>query len=544
MRVLAIAFTVLASSISPAQDSLKYWVQLTDKNNNGFSISQPEAYLSSRALQRRAKQGIAVDQKDLPLTEGYVDSLEALGATILNRSKWFNAVTFSTNDTGLIQQIQSLGFVHATEPVRRWRGNLEHNSEDYEPRNSSLRTFQDYGEALAQIKMLNGDVVHDIGYSGRGIMIAVIDAGFSEVQTSRFFDVLWDEGRVLATRDFVDGDDQVFDHSTHGTAVLSTIAAYVPGEMIGTGYNAEFLLLRSEDGASEFLIEEDNWVAAAEFADSMGADILSTSLGYTTFNDSLMDHTYADMDGNSTRITIGGDVAASRGMLVVNSAGNEGASSWHYIGAPADGDSVLAVGSVDANRNYSAFSSTGPSFDGRVKPDVAAMGQGVAVVPGSTVVTSSGTSFSGPIIAGMAACLWEAHPEKSNMEIYNAIIESAHQFNNPDSLLGYGIPNFVNALYSLEDPQNPTSPSKAFITPSLFNDYFTLYFANEDDFEGSIAAYDALGRVVFQSPFSFRQNTNYAVPFDGSGLPSGAYFLRVNKSESETVRMMKLRSGF
>jgi subtilisin family serine protease len=538
MRALAIAFTLLAGNIARAQDSLKYWVQFTDKNSNGFSIAQPESYLSARALERRSKQGIAIDEKDLPLTEIYVDSMASLGATILNRSKWFNAVSFSTNDTQLILQVQSLGFVNDTEAVKRLRGNITDKFEACSPQ-PNLRTFQDYGQALTQIKMLNGDVVHDIGYSGRGVMIAVIDAGFSEVETSRFFDVLWDEGRIIATRDFVDGDDLVFDHSQHGAAVLSTIAAYTPGEMIGTGYNAEFLLLRSEEGGSEFLIEEDNWVAAAEFADSMGADILSTSLGYTNFDDSLMDHTYADMDGNTTRITIGGDIAASRGMLVINSAGNEGASPWHYIGAPADGDSVLAVGSVDANRNYSPFSSTGPSFDGRVKPDVAAMGQGVTVAIGPSLLTSSGTSFAGPIIAGMAACLWEAHPEKTNMEIYNAIIGSAHQINVPDSLLGYGIPNFVNALYSLEGPPVPTPPASAYAIPTLVHDYFTLYFASDSDFEGSITAFDALGRAIFDSPFSFRHRTNYAVPFDGSGLPPGAYFVRINKTDRETVRILK-----
>lgn len=541
MRWPVIALALVAGNLARSQDSLKYWVQFTDKNNNGYSIAQPEFFLSARALARRAKQEIAVDYKDLPLTEAYVDSLKALGANILNRSRWFNAVTFSTNDTTLIQQVAGLGFVQGTQAVRRYRGKPENEFETYESSFGLHRTFQDYGPAFNQIRMLNGDVVHDIGFSGRGVMIAVIDAGFNDALNTPVLDVLFDEGRVLATRDFVDGDDWVYESSGHGTAVLSTIAAYLPGTMIGTGFNAGFLLLRSEDVSSEFLIEEDNWVSAAEFADSMGADILSTSLGYFLFDDSLMDHTYADLDGNTTRITVAGDIAASRGMLVVNAAGNEGATAWHYIIAPADGDSIMAVGSVNKDRNYSGFSSTGPSFDGRVKPDVAAMGEGVAVAIGGSVFMSNGTSFACPIISGMAACLWEAYPDKTNMEIYRAIIESAHQFSNPDSLLGYGIPNFVNALFHLGEPPAPGA-GEAYAAPSLFSDDFTLYFSSSSDFEGSIEAFDALGRLVFQSPFSFRTGTNYAVPFDGTGLPPGAYFIRILKEEgsTEVVRLLKV----
>lgn len=533
------ALLLLINTPTLAQDSLKYWVQFTDKNNNGYSVSQPELFLSQRALDRRSSQGIAIDEKDLPLTEAYVDSLRSAGANILNYSKWFNAVTFSTNDTQLVQQLAVFPFVQGTQAVRRWRGTLEDESQVVQ---GNQRTFNDYGNAFTQIAMLNGDVVHDIGYTGRGVLIAVIDAGFSGTNTHAFFDLLRAENRIVATRDFVDGDADVYAHSTHGTAVLSTIGAWAPGEMIGTAYQADFLLLRSEAVGSEFLIEEDNWIAAAEFADSLGADILTTSLGYNTFDDTLMNHSYADLDGNTTRITIGSDVAASRGMLVVNSAGNEGSSSWRFVNAPADGDSVLAVGSVDLTRSYSPFSSQGPTFDGRIKPDVAAMGQDVTVAgSGGGAVTSNGTSFSAPIIAGMAACLWEAYPNKSGMEIHQAIIQSAHQFTNPDNFLGYGIPNFLNALHLLDDADHP-APDKAYVSPVLFSDFFTLYFAADRTEEGSIAVYDATGRLFFESPFSFRQGSSYAVPYNGTALPSGAYFVRIRtESGDETVRLLKLK---
>jgi len=543
MLRLALPGLLLAGITSPAQDSLKYWIQFTDKNNNGFSISQPEQFLSARSLERRSKQNIAIDFKDLPVTEAYVDSLRALGANILNRSKWMNAVTISTDDTALMQQISFLPFVKSSQTVKRF-GLLKPDDkfEKLSPTFGGQRTFNDYGHAFTQIRMLNGDVVHDIGYTGKGVLIAVIDAGFSEAHTHELFVNLRDEARILATRDFVDGDDWVYDHSGHGTAVLATLAAWYPGEMIGTAYDAEYLLLRSEDVESEFLIEEYNWISAAEFADSMGADILTTSLGYSTFDDSTMNHTYADMDGNTTRITIGSDIAASRGMLVVNSAGNQGASGWKYVTAAADGDSVLAVGSVDADGNYSNFSSQGPTYDGRVKPDVVAMGQGVTVsgFGESLTATSSGTSFSGPIIAGMAACLWEAYPHKSNMDIYRAIIQSAHQYDYPDTLMGYGIPNFVNALYILDQPPPPEPVREAYAHPRVTGDHFTLYFRGKSNSEGTIEAFDMHGHAVYVTPFSFRAETNYAVPFDLSAMPSGLYLFRIRQGGWEVVRVVKV----
>ncbi|MFH1321484.1 MAG: S8 family serine peptidase [Bacteroidota bacterium] len=436
----------------------KYWIQFTDKNNSPFSISDPAAFLSQRAIDRRTVQNIPIELNDLPVNPAYIDSVRSTGVSILNRSKWFNAVTIDTtgtNDTLVLDKIQSFSFVTQMDTVGKWKGPLlsdvgvdkwEIENSTIAPVFSSLSEDTDYGQSLNQIAMIGGDILHAHGYRGEGIIIAVLDAGFRNADIIPAFDSLRANDQIIGTWDFVNREVNVFGYHSHGTWVLSTMAANLPGQIVGTAPKARYWLLRTEDGDSEYVIEEDNWVAGAEFADSAGADVFNTSLGYTTFNDSTQDHTYADMDGNTTRITIGADIAASKGILVVNAAGNEGSSSWHYIVAAADGDSVLAVGAVDADGNYAGFSSAGPSFDGRIKPNVAAQGSNTVcagIYGGITML--SGTSVASPIISGMAACLWQANPGATNMQVFDAIQQSASQYQNPDYLLGYGIPFFTAA---------------------------------------------------------------------------------------------------
>ncbi len=313
----------------------------------------------------------------------------------------------------------------------------------------------DYGQAFNQINMLNGIPLHDLGLDGAGMTIAVLDAGFLNADVIEAFDSLWLNNQIIGYKDFVSPlAPDIFDSHYHGTMVLSTMGANLPTEMVGTAPKADYWLLRSEDGATEYLIEELNWASAAEFADSLGADIINSSLGYTTYDDPAQDHTYEDMDGNTTPITIAADLAASKGILVVNSAGNSGSSSWHYIGAPADGDSVFTIGAVNSSGNYASFSSTGPTYDDRIKPNVVAQGQGSTVISAysGNVTSGNGTSFSSPITAGMVACLWQAHPNKKNTEIMEAIQQSASQALNPDSLLGYGIPDYFAAHSTLSLP--------------------------------------------------------------------------------------------
>jgi subtilisin family serine protease len=313
--------------------------------------------------------------------------------------------------------------------------------------------------------------------------------------------------------------------------VLSTMGANQPGQLIGTAPKASYWLLRSEDGASEYLIEEYNWVTAAEFADSVGADIINSSLGYTEFNDPLQNHTYADMNGDNTPITRGADFAASRGMLVVNSLGNEGGSAWYYLSAPSDGDSVMGIGAVDGNGIIAGFSAHGPSYDGRVKPNVVAMGSGVYVINAYTsneFTFSGGTSFSSPILAGLAACLWQANPMMTNMQIRESIEKSASQYQTPDASMGHGIPDFVMANNILTVIDTPVSGSLATeIFPNPVSDRIHIRIHGTESGEGRVVLSDLSGRVVFSLDINVNAGELITIP-TGNFMPKGIYLLRLS----------------
>lgn len=524
----------------------KYWIQFTDKNNSGFSISQPSDFLSQRSLQRRIMQNIPIDNKDLPVTQAYIDSLESMGFTVLNPSKWLNSVTVQVDSAAQLASILSLGFVNGYQKVHRLecREREEASLTAQKPVSFLKYSSYNYGQAATQIEMMNGNMLHNQGFRGQGMQIAVIDAGFFQVDSIALFDSLWANNQILGVRDFVDHDHSVFEDYHHGMKVLSILAANVPGSFIGVAPKASYWLLRSENVQSEYVVEEDNWVAAAEFADSVGADILTTSLGYTTFNDPAQNHDYSDMDGNTTRISIASDIAASRGMLVVNSAGNEGNDPWHYISAPADGDSVLAVGAVDDMGAYAPFSSTGPSADGQVKPNVAAMGMGTTVSSTSGSVSSgSGTSFSAPLVAGLAACLWQANPGMTNMELFQAIEQSGSQYQNPDSLLGYGIPDFAAANLLLHNVIYDQFDKEAIfkVFPNPFSSQFSIQLYSPDSQLVRYSMYDMKGSLILSSEknmdyTSFR-SIDVKVP---QTLENGIYFLRlVTQNAVYSIKVIK-----
>ncbi len=455
---------ILFSQVAPD----KYWVKFTDKNNSPYSVNNPEAFLSQKAIDRRLAHGIAIIENDLPVSQTYIQAVANAGATVLTVSKWYNSVTIYTTSSAVINTINQLPFVLSVSKSNA-NGNLPPEKSakpffdketygdvpgDQKPEGDLSDQVYNYGSATNQISMLNGIALHDLGFDGTGMTIAVLDAGFLNANIIDAFDSLWNNGQILGTKDFASPQSpNIFGSHYHGTMVLSTMGSYLPGQMVGTAPKADYWLLRSEDGATEYLIEELNWVSAAEFADSVGADVINSSLGYTTFDNSSQNHTYQDMDGNTTPITIGADMAVSKGMIIVNSAGNDGGSAWQYIGGPADGDSVFSIGAVTASGNYASFSSTGPTYDGRTKPDVVAQGSGSAIVnTNGTVTTGSGTSFSSPITAGMVACLWQAHPDKRNTEIMDAIRQSGSLASNPNQLLGYGIPDYFAAHTLLSAP--------------------------------------------------------------------------------------------
>lgn len=423
-----------------------YWVKLKDKNGTSYQINHPEAFLSQRAISRRARQHIPIDETDLPVSHIYLDSLKKRGLEVVHTSKWLNGATVKTSDTALIRKIAALPFVASvqlTKPaITKKSIHLKFSVEEL----YSAIDPANYGNAIFQLTQLNGQYLHNNGFRGKGIQIAILDAGFWHVNEISAFDSLRTTNRILGTRDFVEPGSDIYQQHYHGMSVLSTMGSNLPGSLVGTAPDASYYLFRTEDDPTEYLIEEDNWVAGAELADSLGVDVINSSLGYTTFDDVAMNHSYSDMNGKKTRITQGANMAFQKGILVVTSAGNEGNGAWKQIIAPADGENVIAVAAVDLLGIRASFSSVGPAYGGAIKPNVAAMGSRTYLITSSGLRGySSGTSFSSPVLAGMGACLMQANPYSNVKQIKMAIEQSASIYNKPDSLLGYGIPDFEKA---------------------------------------------------------------------------------------------------
>lgn len=544
-RLQLLILIIVIVNISFAQvASNSYRLYLTDKNNNTYSTDNPEDFLSQQAINRRLQQGIEIKLNDLPVSKFYLDSLKNLGLVILNKSKWLNTVVVHTNNQELIDTITKIGFVKSKQKTSSV---LKQNSNktSFEKKDLTILSKNDdpldYGNATSQISMLNGHVLHQNGYKGQGITIAVIDAGFLDVDILPAFDSLWNNKQIVGTKDFVDGDEHVFDtsNSSHGMKVLSTMGGNIPGELIGTAPEANYWLLRSEEASTEYLIEEDNWTAAAEFADSVGADIITSSLGYSEFDDSTQNYTYSDMDGNTTFITKAADCAASKGILMLNSAGNAGNSEWKYITAPGDGDSVLTVGAVDEFASYASFSGTGPTSDGRIKPNVAAIGYQAAIqgIDGSITV-ANGTSFSTPIMAGMVACLWQYYPELNNMQIIQKIEESAHQYSNPDYELGYGIPDFGKAA-NLINTDIHSFAEKTFlkIYPNPFYSYINIELLRNSNETVTVELYSIMGEKIMEIQKSLMVQTNIELN-NLEDLSTGIYMIKIkigNKTAQERI---------
>ncbi len=540
---------VLNAQIAPN----KYYIQFTDKNNSPYSINDPETFLTARAIARRQAQNIPIQENDIPVNPQYVQGVAATGAQILNTSRWLNGVTIFTDDSTVLTAIEALPYVDHLVKATGGRSNgktyfenesfTTKNKNEIVSANRETDTY-DYGFAYNQINQIKGIGLHDLGFRGQGMVIAVLDAGYGGVLNQPLFDSLRANNQILGTKDFVVPNGNVYFVHWHGRMVLSCMAANISGLMIGTAPKASYWLLRSEDGASENVIEEYNWVSAAEFADSVGADIINSSLGYINFDDSTFNHPYSDMDGNTCISTIGADIAASKGIIVTNSAGNSGNNSFFpWVGAPADGDSVFTIGAVDSTGVRSTFSSIGPTYDGRIKPTVMAQGQGVAIADGDTgVIYGDGTSFSSPIIAGMTACLWQAHPEMNNMDIIQALKGSASQSSFPDNYMGWGIPNYMFAnsiLTNIEMNKTGNNMAKAF--PNPFRNVLQIEFKLNDSSVCKMKLFNAFGELVMSRSFLFTKFTAVvSLSKEISNLPAGIYFLKiVNEKKSETLKLIK-----
>ncbi|WP_343330068.1 S8 family serine peptidase [Polaribacter staleyi] len=530
------------------------WVFLKDKPNQTTYLENPLTMLTQRALDRRNRLNIPLDVKDVPVDENYYTQLKNdVNITVLAKSKWLNAIHVQGNVVALNNLMSAYSFIDHLEFANKSLNlNPKLKGKAITPNhyNKFNKTLSDvvYGAADNQIKMLHGDFLHAQGLTGEGQIIAIIDAGFPNVNTLDAFKRIRDNNQILGGYDFVERSEEFYAGDSHGTHVLSTIGGYLENQFVGTAPDASFYLFRTENAPIEVPLEESLWVEAAERADSLGVDVINTSLGYTTFDNPNYNYTYADLDGKTTFISRGAEIGASRGMLLVNAVGNEGNGSWKYMGAPADATSVISVGAVDSSGNIASFSSFGPTADGRIKPEILAQGKNPAIInylSGEVSTFSSGTSFSSPIMAGLIACLNQNEgfllktsskkiTDNFNTYLKQAVYKSADKFNNPTDQYGYGIPNFEVALNSymasLSVLENTVINLNVY--PNPVKDQFLITTDITSNF--TIEIYSILGKKVFE-----KVGLNSKI-IDISFLESGIYFLKITKgNQHKKIKLIK-----
>ena len=475
-KLLLITITTVLVAAAFGQSPAKYWVAFTDKKGTPYSIDKPEAFLSPRAIELRKAHGIAIDERDLPVNPDYVRQVLALdtAARCFTTTKWHNGMTVYALRDDMKEAIEKLPFVDSVQrtdvpkdtllpPIKPAYvfpgsgGSLVHTYQADIKKNNDF----DYGNATKQVRVNNVQWLHRMGFRGEGMQMMVLDGGFQNIDSIPCFEVLRNDHRLLGARNFVEPEKDPMRKHSHGTMVLSCIASYLPGLLVGTAPMVQVYVAQTEESGSEDRVEEDNWVAGLEYADSLGCQVLNSSLGYTVFDDSVNQRTYADMTGEVSRASRAATIAASKGLLICNSAGNEGASNWKYLGAPADAKDILTVGAVNIKRKRAYFSSFGPTADGRIKPDACAVGRNTYIsTPTGLVTIADGTSFSSPMLSGMVTCLWQAFPEKSNYEIMEAVRKAGDRnvslngeiLEEPDPKdgYGYGITDFLRAYNILK----------------------------------------------------------------------------------------------
>ncbi len=538
--VILAAFLLLLSGLGPSKAQAPpgdgglwfYRVWFNEKSGDTEDYF-PEDLLSPAAIARREKYDIPLlAESDIPVSRQHIITLSRLGLGLRCTSKWLNTALFSAASPKDIEALEEYYFIDSIQLVRH-------------PSDPVKKSYNKYGitEPLAgpvpsdPRVPLNGTVLHQSGLTGKNVIIAVLDAGFANADAIESLMPLRQREGIIATRDFVNGTSNVYNYHTHGTSVLSILAGSLQGILNGTAPGADYLLLRTEDDESEYPVEEDYWVAAAEYADSAGADIITSSLGYFTFDDSSMDYSFGDMNGDSPFITRGADLAASKGILVVNSAGNERDNDWIRIIAPSDGDSVLCVGAIKFDLTISDFSSAGYSADGQVKPDVVAPGVAVPLQnePGMWY-GGSGTSFSCPVISGMCASLMQAIPRASPAQIIDVLHRSSDRYNQPDSLYGYGIPDFLKALRLLEAIHTVIPSEKVTAGPNPFTNEIMFWFREPPGHLG-ITVTGANGTKVMEMDYPVYVARSFRI--EGLGhLERGIYLVKVTTGLGEKVFKM------
>lgn len=544
---LILFLTFFLSGALQGQAQNRYAVHYKFKPQQEFSIAQPTQYLTSKSIERRDRQSIAIDSLDLPVSERYIQEVGAHVDAFLYHSKWVNASLVIANEES-VEAIEGLpfvekvvlaapGFVGEGIPLNRVKekAGLTLNFNLRSKSNKSNTAYE------MQNAILGIQEMHEAGFKGKGVTVAVFDAGFPGVDQIPAFAHLFDNGQIVGTKDFVHvWNENIFTKNQHGTNVLSLMAVDDPDILIAAAPEADYILCITEEVATEFRIEEYNWIKAAEYADSLGVDIINSSLGYWDFDDRSMNYTVEDMDGETALISRGAHIAGTKGILIVTSAGNYGTRGEFSITAPADAKGILAVGAVNSTLQRAGFSSQGPTVDGRIKPDVSTYGEQVWLLrPNGNLGTSNGTSFSSPQIAAFAAGLWQAKPEWSKDELIEQIVKSSSQANNPDNLLGYGIPNFVKAYFGevlgIVESENEDN-WKVYPNPIHGNALF-VKFGNQDSGEFSLIGSDGkvlqkvnVQRASIQEPFEV------VIP----DLPTGVYIVEMHSgNQLKRTKLMK-----
>lgn len=528
---------ILMSSTGWAQVN-RYLVFFKDKAGTTYNTSAQLEFLSQRAIDRRILQGIPVTPADFPVNQNYIQGVKDIGANAFFSTRWMNGVLVQC-DMSIVPAIEALAYVERVEFVGPNERLLTGGRRRVELRTKEIKTAS---STQFQLQMIGLDEMHNAGHRGNDVVIAVFDGGFQGVDTAQPFQHIFDDDRmnVTVSTDFVRNTNDVFQYDDHGTQVFSVIAAFQEGFFTGGSYEAEYQLYVTEDVSSEYRIEEYNWLFAAERADSAGADVVNSSLGYYDFNDSNMNYSQSAMDGKTTVVSRAAQMLAERGVIVVCSAGNEGNIAWKLITAPADAKDVLAVANVNSAGQRAGSSSIGPAADGRIKPDVAALGVNTSVIkPSGGLGSASGTSLASPLVASLAAGLRQRYPNLSNVEIINAIRKSASQSASPDNLLGFGIPNFTAVVNYIEQSHQenvfevyPNPVTKDSITISPFDPNLVR--------SCKVEVLTSQGQTVYEASVNFswanRTHTSYV-----TSLPSGIYFMRISWGDKRfTYRVVKV----
>jgi len=515
------------------------WVYFNTKLNATFYFNNPLQMLSQRALDRRILQNIALDLKDVPIDQSFINQIAASnGITVMAKSKWLNAlhVRGSVANINLLTNFSFVNNVSFANRLLNSNTSGRHvsvNKLQKVNKDLDVQITFNYGNSSNQISMLNGHLLHQQNFTGTGKIIAVLDAGFPAVNTILPFDRLRTNNLILGGYNFVDRNTNIYSQNSHGTLVLSTMGGFTENQLVGTAPDASYYLFVTEDAATENPVEESLWVEAAETADSLGADIINTSLGYFIYDNPNYSYTYSDMNGTTSFISRGANVAFSRGMIVVVSAGNSGATANPHIGSPADATNVLTVGAVNSAEQYVSFSSIGPTFDGRVKPDVMALGFNATIsnTQGS-IVTASGTSFSSPILGGLVACLRQALPNKTNQQIVDLIKASSDRFTTPNAQYGYGIPDFSLALNNGLSIIN-NEKNGFLISPNPTAGAIKITFSNQIK-QSNFQLFNAMGQIVIE-----KELTNPTL-LSLENLSNGIYFYKIQSNTiSQTGKIVK-----